>query len=364
LDLSARSCGSQALDHLRQVEQVIASGVDDPEDVLVLLRTSGRSIGAAARLVGEFFEREGFCEALDDNEARAQARRARRVERLGPALQPAVEAFADHLLAGRRRARLIGGTGFSDGTVEARLADIASLADVLSERGIGDWAAVGRADIDAFLVANMSSRVATVRSFSAFARRRKIILVDPTTHIDFRSAKGFTGRVLLQAEQRKLLRRWTRSDVDPNERVAGLLSLLHGASSSELRHLVISDLDLDHSRIRLGRRPFPVPLDPITLAALTACLRTRQGRVTDNPHLIITKDSRMHSRPCSQYYIYHLFDPAGTSAQVLRQTRLVHLAHRADPRMLAMAFGLTEQGALHYMADSVDHEETAFRPNL
>jgi site-specific recombinase XerD len=271
-----------------------------------------------------------------------------------------VGAFAEHLLGQRKRARLLGSNGLSDTTIEHRLADIAAFGALLGERGIDDWAAVSAGDVDAFLVANMNSRVASLRAFFAFAKQRKVVLVDPTAGVDHRSPKGFSGRVLLRSEQRELLGRWARPDVNANERAAGLLSLLHGAGSYELRHLLAEDIDLDRSRVVLGRRRFAVPVDPITVAALRACLAARESLVTENPHLIITKDSRMHTRPCSQYYVFHLFDDLGVSPQVLRQTRLVHVAHRADPRVLAIAFGLTEGGALHYMADSVDHEELAF----
>jgi hypothetical protein len=111
------------------------------------------------------------------------------------------------------------------------------------------------------------------------------------------------------------------------KRAAGLLSLLHGASSYEIRNVLAQDVDLAGSQVVLGRRRFPVPLDPVTLDALKACLAARERLVTDNPHLMVTKDSRMHTRPCSQYYLFHLFDTVGVSPQVLRQTRLVHVAH-------------------------------------
>lgn len=360
LDMSARGSSANALEHLRQVERCILAGAGDPEAVLEAVRASGRSVGATARLVGEFFEREGLCRALDDTDERARGPRARRLGRLGPSLRPVVGAFAEHLLGQRKRARLLGSNGLSDTTIEHRLADIAAFGALLGERGIDDWAAVSAGDVDAFLVANMNSRVASLRAFFAFAKQRKVVLVDPTAGVDHRSPKGFSGRVLLRSEQRELLGRWARPDVNANERAAGLLSLLHGAGSYELRHLLAEDIDLDRSRVVLGRRRFAVPVDPITVAALRACLAARESLVTENPHLIITKDSRMHTRPCSQYYVFHLFDDLGVSPQVLRQTRLVHVAHRADPRVLAIAFGLTEGGALHYMADSVDHEELAF----
>jgi hypothetical protein len=45
---------------------------------------------------------------------------------------------------------------------------------------------------------------------------------------------------------------------------------------------------------------------------------------------------------------------------LLRQTRVADLAHRTDPRLVATALGMTEEGAMHYLTDAVDHEDIAF----
>jgi hypothetical protein len=45
---------------------------------------------------------------------------------------------------------------------------------------------------------------------------------------------------------------------------------------------------------------------------------------------------------------------------VLRQTRLAELTHRLDPRLVAAAFGMTPEGALHYLIGAVDREAAAF----
>ena len=219
--MSARGSSANALEHLRQVERCILAGAGDPEAVLEAVRASGRSVGATARLVGEFFEREGLCRALDDTDERARGRRARRLGRLGPSLRPAVGAFAEHLLGQRKRARLLGSNGLSDTTIEHRLADLAAFGALLGERGIDDWAAVSAGDVDAFLVANMNSRVASLRAFFAFAKQRKVVLVDPTAGVDHRSPKGFSGRVLLCSEQRKLLGRWAVPTSTPTKERRG-----------------------------------------------------------------------------------------------------------------------------------------------
>jgi hypothetical protein len=42
----------------------------------------------------------------------------------------------------------------------------------------------------------------------------------------------------------------------------GILALLHGASTREVRLLQVEDIEPSDRTIRLGPRPHPVPLDP------------------------------------------------------------------------------------------------------
>jgi integrase len=166
--------------------------------------------------------------------------------------------------------------------------------------------------------------------------------------------------VLSRAAQHDLLRRWTRPEIDPRERVVGLLGLLHGASSAEFRGLTIDDIDLDAARIRLGRRGQPVPLDPLTIDALRACLDARSRLATSNPHLLITRRNRYHDSPCSIGFPERLLAELDLTPQVLRQTRLADLAHRVDPRIVAAVFSVRPETALHYTIGTVDQEADAF----
>lgn len=77
-------------------------------------------------------------------------------------------------------------------------------------------------------------------------------------------------------EQRALFRRWTLGpDVHPHEALFGLLALLHGASSKEIRTLTVEDIDHQARTIRLGDRPPAVPMDPASWAAVQRCLAHR-----------------------------------------------------------------------------------------
>jgi site-specific recombinase XerD len=359
-DLSARCATAVAKEHLRKVEGLAHAKVRDPAAVVAALRVPGRSSGATARLVDEFFARAGLGSHLDESARRAASRRQRRLDNVPQTLRPAVSAFASSLLSSRQRALLVGGSGLADTTVEARIADVALLACQVAARGITGWAAVSAGDIETFITSNTGSRLASCRAFFAFARRRKLILVNPMHGISRRKARGFAGRVLSREHQRDLLQRWMSPDIDPRERVVGLLSLIHGASGTEMRNLQMRDINLAAATVRLGRRPHHVPLDPITVTALTAAITARARQATSNPHLLITKDSRSHETACSPYFMTHVLDGAGIRPSTLRQTRLAEFAHQLDPRLVAAAFGMTEEGALHYLIGAVNSEDHAF----
>ena len=103
-----------------------------------------------------------------------------------------------------------------------------------------------------------------------------------------------------------------------------------------------------------------MPLDPLSFAALQRCLEHRRQLGTENPHVIVTRGTRAHRTPASQPYLSHVLDPAGVTPSLLRQTRLAELTHRLDPRLVAAAFGMTPEGALHYLIGAVDSEAAAF----
>ena len=76
--------------------------------------------------------------------------------------------------------------------------------------------------------------------------------------------------------------------------------------------------------------------------------------------MIVTRGTRAHRTPASQPYLSHILDPAGVGPRVLRQTRLAELTHRLDPRLVAAAFGMTPEGAQHYLIGAVDSKAAAF----
>jgi site-specific recombinase XerD len=363
--LLERSAPAVSVRHLRRVERALNAGVDRPVALIAAVSDggrSGRSPGDSARLLEAFLVARGLVLASDEHGRLAQGRRARRIERCPDRLRAAAERYATWLLVGRERARRIGEQPLTDHTIEQRLAVLAQFAMHLDRAGVDDWATCSRAQIDAFLVTggDRGFRLAALRDFFHFARQQRLCLTDPTVGLTHRPARGFRGRTLGRGEQASLLRRWAAGDCHPHEALVGLLALLHGAAVSELRPLTANDINTTTRTTRLGRRPHQVPLDPLSFAALERCLEHRQRLRTENPHVIVTRGTRAHRTPASQPYLSHVLDAAGVNPRLLRQTRLAELTHRLDPRLVATAFGMTPEGALHYLIGAVDSEAAAF----
>ncbi len=363
--LLERQAPSVSLRHLRRLESALHAGVERPAALIAAVSDggrSGRSPGDAARLLEAFLVARGLVLATDEQGRLAHGRRQRRIERCPAPLRPAAERYLTWQLAGRDRARRIGERPIKDHTIEQRLAVLAHLATRLDRHGVSDWATCSRSHIEAFLASGRDRgfRLAALRDFFHFARQQRICLTDPTTGLAHRPARGFRGRTLARADQARLLRRWAAGDCHPHEALVGLLALLHAASASELRPLTINNVNTTTTTIVLGRRPHPVPLDPVSFTALERCLDHRAQLGTENPHVLVTRGTRAHRTPASEPYLSHILDAAGVSPSLLRQTRLAELTHRFDPRLVAAAFGMTPEGALHYLIGAVETEAAVF----
>jgi site-specific recombinase XerD len=331
---------------------------DHPQNLLERARRPGRSMGSLARALEDYFTAEGLALPTDQAERLAAGRRQRRLDAVPARLRPAASRFCEHMLAARQRARRAGTRPRTDHAIETALAIVRDLAVFLaSRRGKQDRALADVHDIEAFLATVPKSRkrrLTVLRQFFRFARTRKIILADPARHLAAAAPRGFTGQTIALDQQRTLFRRWTTSlDAHPHEALLGILALLHGASSSEVRHLQVSDVDACARTIRLGKRPHPVPLDPASWQVLQRCLAHRDRRRTANPHVIVTKGTKAGRAPASTAYMSHVLDLCGVPPRMLRCTRLADLVNTMDPKLVAAAFGMNPEGVLIYLADHV-----------
>lgn len=358
--VAAVHCPARAAGLIGTLGVLLTEGASThPQAVLERSRRSGRSIGPMARALQDYFVSHGLALPTDHEQRLAAARRQRRIDAVPAPLRPAVAGFAASMLGTRQRSRRAQTRPRSDSTIDHALATTRDLAQFLTARGKPDWALATATDIEAFLASRGPGhrpRTLTVtRQFFSWARTRRLILIDPTRGIHARRRRGFTGATLSIDRQRRLFVRWTTDPaVHPHEALTGLLALLHGASSLEIRTLTITDIDTATGTIRLGNRPQRTPLDPPTLEAVNRCLAHRDGLRTANPHLLVTRGTKADSRPASQAYLTHVLDPAGLSPRSLRVTRLAELVNTMDPKLVAAAYGMKPEGVLDYLADHVD----------
>lgn len=357
---AARHCPSRACTILSSLGRLlIDGGPTHPQALLERARRPGRSMGTLARTLEDFFTARRLALPTDQRERLADGRRRRRTDAVPEPLRPTAEAFAAFILNARERSRRAGTRPRADSTVETALAVVRDLARFLVEQcGKRYWAVADVHDLEAFLATlpkSRARRLIVLRQFFRFARSRKVVLVDPTRGLALPSNCGFRGRTLALDEQRALFRRWTLGpDVHPHEAVFGLLALLHGASSKEVRTLTVEDIDRQARTIRLGDRPHPVPLDPASWAAVQRCLVHRDGQRTENPHVMVTKGTKAGRGSASTAYVSHVLDPGGVPPRMIRSTRLVDLVNTMDPKLVAAAFGMDPEATMIYLADRVD----------
>lgn len=359
-DLAAKYSVGRACTMITSLGRLLRDGQPSlPQSVLERSRRPGRSMGSLARALEAFFTSRGLAMATDQGERLAVGRRQRRVLAVPEPLRPSVEAFSDFMIRSRERSRRAGTLPRTDGTIEAALAIVRDLALFLAgERGKQDWALTDVHDLEAFLAGSPKARkrrLVVLGQFFRFARSQKIVLVDPARGLTAGGPSGFTGATLTLDQQRLLFRRWTTDPaVHPHEALLGMLALLHGASSREVKMLQTVDLDLHARTARLGDRPHPVPLDPPSWAAVERCLAHREDQKTDNPHVMVTRQTKSGRGPASTAYVSHVLDACGFPSRMIRCTRLLELVNTMDPKLVAAAFGMDPEATMIYLADHVD----------
>jgi site-specific recombinase XerD len=325
----------------------------------VLERAAARG-GPLARALEDFFTSNGLALAADHAERRAAARRQRRLDAIPAVLRPAAIAFSEHELAGRHRAQHAGTRPPSHNTIEGHLTSVRDLAQFIGiSRGIADWATVSTGDVEAFLAARPSMaahRLAGLRRFFRFAARRRLILTDPAKTVAIAQPQGFRGPSLTRHQQRELFRRWTsgRDDVHPHEALTGLLALVHGATTQEIRHLTVTSIDPAGQAVHLPGRPQPTPLDPWTQAAIQRCVEHRKALNSDNPHLLVTRVTKATRAPADSGYVKNTVARSGVRPRILRSSRLLAMVNTADPKLVAAAYGMTYDAVTAYLTDRVD----------
>ncbi|MFB7600042.1 integrase [Streptomyces sp. NPDC056160] len=367
--LAERHCVSRACIMISTLGRLLNDEQPNhPQALLDRARRPGRSMGSLARALEGFFTQRGLALPTDQAQRLAAGRRRRRIDAIPLPLRPPVQAFAESMLRARERALKAGALPLTDSTIEAALAIVRDLARFLADtRNKQDWALTNVHDVEAFLATmpkGRQRRLTVLRQYFRFARSRKIVLIGPTRGVKAKGPSGFSGTTIAVEQQRQLFRRWTTgTDAHPHEALLGILTLLHAASSSEVRLFRVDDLNSINHTIRLGKRPHPVSMDPASWTALERCLAPRADQHTDNPHVIVTRITKTGREPASTAYVSHLLHPCGIPPRTLRSSRLADLVNTLDPKLVAAALGMVPEGVMIYLADHVDEQRLPQSPN-
>jgi hypothetical protein len=358
---AARYHPSGAVTILRETGRIlIAEPTITAQQLLQRWTPLDESNAVTARALTVFLTGRGLALPDDAAQRRATARRKRYLDAVPAPLRPALTEFDRAQLTDRDRDRRAGRRQLSDITLETRLRILRDLAAHVTAAGnITGWAEVTTTDLEAFLArmpGNRHQQTYVARRFFGWARRRKLILVDPAERLRLGAQPGFTGTILDVTAQRALFGRWTSDNIHPHERLTGLLALLHAASNAEIRMLTITDVDPLRHAVQISGRPFPTPLDPASWAALDACLHHRDALHTLNPHIIVTRVTRTRDLPADGSYLTRLLARTGTTPAACRQTRLSQLVTDLDPKLTAAALGMHDTGLVRYVADNVDRD--------
>ena len=313
-----------------------------------------------ARALEDFLTAHKLALPPDRDERRAAARRQSRIDAVPEPLRPAVAGFAEHLVAGRDRARRAGTHPRGHATLEARLTAVRDFAQFLTaRRGKTDWATVEVGDIEAFLHAHPSRRafyLTGLRQFCRHALRRRLMLIDPTAGLNAPQTMAFRGpdparrpaaRTVPAVEHRP--RRASARGVRRAGRPAARRHHPGTATPHRRRHRP----PITH-RIRLGRRPQPTPLDPWTWTALQRCLDHRKTLGSNNSHVLITMQTKATRAAASDSYVKNTLRAVGIQPRILRSTRLVDLVGTVDAKLVANAYGMRNEAVIAYLADHVD----------
>lgn len=186
----------------------------------------------------------------------------------------------------------------------------------------------------------------SLRSLFRFAKRRRLVFVDPTRRLHVGRAPKRTTLPMTTDE----LAAVKRAAVTTVQRLVVALVAVYAARPSAIRLLCLDDLDLPRRRIRIGGRAHSMPELVHRLMTDWLTERQRTWPHTPNQHVLVSTGSAADTGPVTAYYLTWHLSMQGVHLEHLRADRVLHeaLAADADPLHLAAAFNLSDQTAIEY----------------
>ncbi|MGG7569216.1 hypothetical protein [Streptomyces sirii] len=233
--------------------------------------------------------------------------------------------------------------------------------------GVKSLREIDRADIETAIASRKGTPARYIhivlRNVFRALRQERVIFRDPTRGLVFAGIKTIPPSV-------------------PSDRLAGILShakddfqrfvmvlvCVHALSGTDIRRLLLTDLDLSRERLvvrRHGKRHI-IYLDELTYHCASAWIRERHRRwpATTNPHLLINRWTAVDTaHPVIGTNTFStVFRPTGLAMPTLRQDRIFDEAFDVeDPLHLMRLFGIAAHTAMRYI-NAAHPERTAKLP--
>lgn len=193
-------------------------------------------------------------------------------------------------------------------------------------------------------------------------RQERVVFRDPTRGLVFPGILTLPPSV--PSDQLVGILERTRN---PFERFVIVLVGVHALTGTDIRQLLLTDLDLSRQTLivrRLGRRHI-VYLDEITYrcAGEWTLERRRRWPGTLNPHLLVNRWTAAGAKSViTPTMIGRTFTSAGIGMQTLRQDRILNEAFKTgDPIHMIRLFGISDTTAMRYIT-AAHPERTARLP--
>lgn len=330
-----------------------------------LYRDAGDQLDATTnRVLAAFFETQGLVLPQNNSFERTAAALQRYLDVVAVPLRQVVVQYNDAQQRDQERRKHTGNKPLSSITILTRIRILRDLSLFLCQtRLLTGWEEVSSSDIEHFLAlhpAALHQQTYVLRRFFAWAKSNRLIVINPTQQLQLGPMPAMTSAIMDLPAQRVLFDRWTSNSTPAEERVTGLLSLLHAASNIEIRSIKHADINHAPGTIRFVGRSLSVQLDPWSWEAVLACQKECADTNNPNPHLITSRVTRCRDTPVSSSYLSRLMSRAGTTPARCRQTRISQLVNDLDPTLAATVLGMHDSGLIRYLTHIVDQDRLSY----
>jgi len=237
----------------------------------------------------------------------------------------------------------LGGSNFSKETVRAYKADLKQFKEYLASVRV-DWnlpTKITRIDIVEFMN-RLNSRersgktrarkLATIRHFLKFLQENNVISGNPAETIKRAKSESREAVFLYKNEYKALL-----FEAQENKRDFAILTvfLQTGIRESELTHLKIGDVDLEHGSLTVrqgkGKIDRTIPLEPQATTALKDYLPERQKQlIIDEDILFLARNGTSLNERTIRKLVKKYYDKAGVKKRGVHTLRHTYGAHKTN----------------------------------